>query len=336
MLPPTDPKQKPEFRRRPVYFVGEQAFTSTLLALVSQQPPKAYFLLGQGEIPLTDTSDRGFQKFTDAVRQNYINIVNLNAIPNTGVPADCNLLIIAAPTGRFAPSDLELISQYLQEGGRLLVLLGYYPGAPPCGLEKILQPWHVEVADDVVQDFDYATTPGGPDIKVYQFGKHPVVNSVSWLLMQVYQPHPVIPLSTGQSANAPLVTPLFYSSPGGTLMVNTGEGPHSYPLACAVEEKPVAGVTHPRGTTRMIVVGDAAFLGNRMIESGGNQDFLSASLNWLCDRPTLVEGIGPRPVTDWRLMITRREQRELNWLLLGALPGAVLVFGWFVWLVRRK
>jgi hypothetical protein len=35
-------------------------------------------------------------------------------------------------------------------------------------------------------------------------------------------------------------------------------------------------------------------------------------------------------------MITRREQRELNWLLLGALPGAVLVFGWFVWLVRRK
>ena len=128
MLPPTDEKQKPEFRRRPVYFVGEQAFTSTLLALISQQPPKAYFLLGQGEIPLTDTSDRGFQKFADVVRQNYIDIVNLNAIPNTGVPADCNLLIIAAPTGRFDPSDLELISKYLQEGGRLMVCSGIIRG----------------------------------------------------------------------------------------------------------------------------------------------------------------------------------------------------------------
>jgi hypothetical protein len=26
----------------------------------------------------------------------------------------------------------------------------------------------------------------------------------------------------------------------------------------------------------------------------------------------------------------------LRWLLLGALPGAVLVFGWLIWLLRRK
>jgi len=36
------------------------------------------------------------------------------------------------------------------------------------------------------------------------------------------------------------------------------------------------------------------------------------------------------------LQITQREQRQLGWLLLGALPGAVLFFGWIVWFVRRR
>jgi hypothetical protein len=39
---------------------------------------------------------------------------------------------------------------------------------------------------------------------------------------------------------------------------------------------------------------------------------------------------------DFRLQITRHQERQLSWLLLAALPGAVLVFGWLVWLVRRR
>ena len=70
--------------------------------------------------------------------------------------------------------------------------------------------------------------------------------------------------------------------------------------------------------------------------SGGNRDFLNAAVNWLCDRPLLVSGIEPRPVTDFHLQLTRHQQRQLAWLLLGALPGGVLFFGWLVWLVRRK
>jgi len=34
--------------------------------------------------------------------------------------------------------------------------------------------------------------------------------------------------------------------------------------------------------------------------------------------------------------MTQAQQRNVRWLLLGALPGAVLTFGCLVWLVRRK
>ena len=104
----------------------------------------------------------------------------------------------------------------------------------------------------------------------------------------------------------------------------------------AVEQKPVAGVASPRGNTRIIVAGDSIFLDNEVIEGGANRDFLSAAVNWLLDRPALLQGIGPRPVTEFRLLMTQDQRREVRWLLLGALPGAVLLFGGLVWLVRRK
>lgn len=331
-------KPELEFERRPVTFNGEQAFTSILLALENPQPLKAYFLQGHGEVSLTDSGQFGYQKFASVLQENYISVTNLNGIGSAGVPMDCSLLIIAGPDHPFEPFELQQISQYLHEGGRLLALFNYHSQAHPTGLEDLLQTnWGVEVADDIVQDFKQSTTALGYDMMVEHFGKHPVVDSLSQAALQVYLPRPVIKLTqSSHVANAPEVTELFASSPDGTLMVNRNEPPHTYPLACAVEQKPVAGVTNPRGFTRIIVVGDATFLGNVMIDSGGNRDFLNAAVNWLCDRPFLVASIGPRPVTNFRLAITQYQQRQLTWLLLGALPGSVLLFGWLVWLVRRK
>ena len=73
-----------------------------------------------------------------------------------------------------------------------------------------------------------------------------------------------------------------------------------------------------------------------MIEGGANRDFLTAAVNWLLDRPSLLQGIGPKPVTEFRLLMTQDQRREVRWLLLGVLPGAVLLLGGLVWLVRRK
>ncbi len=94
--------------------------------------------------------------------------------------------------------------------------------------------------------------------------------------------------------------------------------------------------TSRRGTTRIVAVGDDIFLGNYYIDAGGNRDFLSSALNWLLDRSQLMEGLGPRPVTEFRLQITTYQQSQLRWVLLGILPGSVLLLGWLVWLARRK
>ena len=47
-----------------------------------------------------------------------------------------------------------------------------------------------------------------------------------------------------------------------------------------------------------------------IIDGGANRDFAGYAVNWLLDRPTLLKGIGPRPVAEFRLMMTRQQQRR--------------------------
>jgi hypothetical protein len=324
-----------EFRRKPVSFSGEMTFTSVLLALQNSQPLKAYFLQGDGEGSLDDSGNFGFSKFAITLAQNYIATANLELTGEGGVPMDCNLLIIAAPTAPLKEPELQKIEKYLAEGGRLFALFNYASINRSTGLEPILQRWGVNVAYDYVKDLDNTFT--GQDVQIRKFGHHPAVNPLTQLSLQMVLPRPVSKIE-GQNpaANAPQVTELAFSSETSTLAGDSAEPPHSYPLLAAVEEKPVPGAANPRGVTRVIVAGDSIFLGNHYIEGGGNRDFVGYAANWLLAREQLLAGIGPRPVTEFRLMMTQTQRREVGWLLLGALPGAILLFGGIVWLARRK
>jgi hypothetical protein len=322
-----------EFQRKPVAFNGEMMFTSMLLALENPRPLTAYFLQGHGEPALNDSGNLGYLKFGSILAQNYIAVQNLELTADQPVPIDCNLLIIAAPTVPLSDLELQKIKKYLADGGRLFVLFNYASVNRPTGLEPILQDWGVNVFSDFVKDRNNSTD----DIVVRKFSSHPVVNSLTQLALQVIRPRCVARMDwQNPPANAPQVDELAFSSDNSVLISDPAAPPRSYPLMVAVEQKPVAGVANQRGNTRMLVVGDSIFLGNYCIEAGGNRDFVSYAANWLLDRATLLKGIGPRPVTEFRLLMTRTQQREVRWLLLGALPGVVLLFGCLVWLARRK
>jgi hypothetical protein len=324
-----------EFRRKPVAFMGEQMFTSMLLAVTSGKPFQAYFLQGHGEPSLSDSDNFGYLKFGSILAQNCVTNTDLELNGDRGVPMNCNLLVIAAPTTPLSDPELQKIEEYLKQGGRLLALFNYASIKRPTGLEPILQRWGVNVIADVVKDPDNTIT--GQDIRVRKFSQHPAVNPLAQYSLQMILPRPIERVeSPNPPANAPQVEELAFSSDKSTLAGDSAEPPRSYPLLAAIEQKPVAGVANPRGNTRIIVAGDSTFLGNFYIEGGANRDFVGYAVNWLLDRTTLLKGIGPRPVTEFRLLMTRTQQREVRWLLLGALPGAVLLFGCLVWLARRK
>lgn len=321
----------------PVAFNGELMFSSTLLALENSKPLKAYFLTGDGELSIKDSGNFGYMKFAALLAQNYILPTNLDLLGPNDVPADCSLLVIPAPTRTLPEIELQKIDTYLKQGGRLLVMFNTSSINQSTGLEPVLQRWGVNVGADVVKDPNNTIT--GDDVVVRKYGEHPVVNALAGndLSLQMVLPRPISAVDwKNPPPDAPQVTELAFSSPDSVLTYDSAAAPRSYPLMAAVEQKSTGGVASPRGATRLIVVGDSIFLGNYYIEGGGNRDFAGYAVNWLVDRPSLLQGIGPRPVKEFRLLLTQRQQREVRWILLGALPGVVLLFSGLIWLVRRK
>ena len=320
----------------PVAFNGEKLFTSDLLALESNKPFKAYFLQGDGEPSLDDSSLTGYLRFASVLRgENYIDLEPLRLLGSDEVPMDCNLLIIAGPTTAMDPSELQKISRYLAQGGRLFVLLNCSSIQQPTGLEPILADYGVNVINDEVHDpiNHYSDN----DVVVLNFSRHPVVNPLTNLALEMVRPRPVGKFAVqNPSVDAPTVTPLAFSGPDSVLVGEAGVPPRAYPLMVAVEQKPVAGVSSPRGIMRMIVVGDSYFLDNQLLDAAANRDFLGYAVNWLLDRTALLQDIGPRPVTEFRLLMTQAQEQNVRWILLGMMPGGVLALGCLVWLVRRK
>ena len=79
-------------------------------------------------------------------------------------------------------------------------------------------------------------------------------------------------------------------------------------------------------------------LDNEIFDSvPANYYFAGQAVNWLLDSPQiLLSGLGPRPLKEYKLIMTEAQRRTVQWLLLAALPGAVLFLGGLVWLRRRR
>ena len=329
-------EQDREFRRKLTAFNGERKFNEALLTVTSPKQLKAYFLQGHGEHnPRSGDELSGYLKFATILEQDDIHYEELSLAGMNRVPLDCNLLIVAGPTRGIPDAELEKISMYLDEGGRLFALFNSATRDRRTGLERVLARRGILVGESELRD--QAHSLKGADVVVGAFSQHPVVKPllVSGYNLDLIMPRPVGPAKDA-GPDAPKVEIIAASQETAVLAADPSARPRQFPLAVAVEKTGPRGVATERGSMRMIVVGDSYFLANAAIELYANRDFAELAINWLLDRSELLEGVGPRPVTEFRINMTKAQLQTVQWVLLGAMPGTILALGGLVWLRRRK
>ena len=100
-----------DFRRKPIAFLGEAAFTMALLDVTSP-PLKACFLQGHGEHRINSGDELdGYLKFASILQENHIQIEPLSLLGTNPVPIDCNLLVIAGPRETIPNLELDKIGK---------------------------------------------------------------------------------------------------------------------------------------------------------------------------------------------------------------------------------
>ncbi|MBM3876583.1 MAG: hypothetical protein FJ386_07685 [Verrucomicrobia bacterium] len=329
-----------EVRRKS--FNGEQHFTSALITLGDRTPLRAAFSVGHGEHdPGDGVNDTGYGRLLTLLNENNVEAVRMILGGTNDIPTDINLVIVAGPKLPFEPVELEKLHRYLGQGGRLLVLHHY---AANTGLEALLERWGVQSLDRHVTD--RMTLRSDASILIGNYSSHDIVRplSLAALPLQLAMPRVVERLKDYPTiSDAPQIHTLFSTTEGGEAIVDYRNGLRRdplrdrrgvIPLAVAVEKLGVKGESRASGSTRLVVAGDSFFLDNQMITSAANRDFAWNAVNWLLDRSNML-GIAPQSIREFKFNLSDDALARVRWIVLGAMPGAVLFWGWLVFIRRR-
>lgn len=324
-------------------FRGEQAFSSALQSITQARQPVVYFIRGHGERDINDRDPyTGYSAIAQQVRRDNVDVRDLLLAEARQIPVDADALVLPGPTKTLSAQEIDLLRTWLDNNGRLVILLDTGPTA---GLQELLDSWDIRVQDDVV--VDPTRTLSGLDLFVNDYGIHPITRNLRDVTSVFYLPRSVEPIpppdNVPQPADRPRVSVLVRSSSDSWAESDLEQKPMKFDrqtdrrgpiaLAVAAERGAAADLDMNLRPERLVVFGDTDFLSNGAL-SGGNTDLFLSTLNWLLEREQLM-AIAPKPIDDTRLVITQEQVNRIFWAVVVVLPGLLAVLGAGIWWQRR-
>ncbi|MCP4900454.1 MAG: GldG family protein [bacterium] len=338
-------------------FKGEEQFTSAILSLVAPEVPKVYFVTGHGEIGLdamSSVTSRTLQMLEESLKRENMEVAEVSLLSGQ-VPDDAGVLAIIGPTAQFAPHEVNLLRDFLADGGRLLVcidpLIDQSGVMRQTGLEALLADHGIGIRDDLVVDpsrrlpfFDLSA------VYLQDFGIHPITTGLEGMAALFPVARSLENLTDPQWATTVLVET---SSEGwgetNLRQLLNGEpvAPDGIdelgPVAVGIVSEPAtpaAGMAEgdesapPGNGFRLVVLGDSDFLTDAQASNAGNLTLVLNAFNWLTTREGSL-GIPPRAVDQVNLYLSSQQLRNIFILIIILLPGAAIALGILVWRRRR-
>lgn len=332
--------------------LNEGALTNGILKLTTSSAKTACFTTGEGEGDLDDAQQSdGLNEFQKGLEGENYTVKKVNLVTESGVPADCTILIVAGPTRPLVPHVIDTINEFLKHGGRVLAMLR--PLRPDKSVEqtalvKLLDNWGVSAGNNIVVD-QVVRLFAGPAL-----GLNPTVNA--------YGPHPitvgftkqtVFPMArTVDPADPPVagldavgiaktsdtswaetdLNALFLKQ---TAEFNAGadkKGPVNVAVAVTAN---LDQLKRGKGTARLVVLGDTDFADNQYIDQFFNRDFLMNSVDWLAGQSNAIT-IRPGTLRASRFNLTIQEFDLVFVLSVLLIPELLLLIGLAVWWERRN
>jgi ABC-type uncharacterized transport system involved in gliding motility auxiliary subunit len=345
-------------------FKGEQKFTSAIVELVEAKKPSILFTTGHGEPSLDAFEGRGFGRLQQFLGTDNFAIEEWASLGKTAVTPGTDLVVVAGPTQPFIAQELDVLSKFLQGGGRVLVMfdpnLSEAGRVADTGIAAWLEKWGIKAQEDVVVDpsnllpFFSAET-----IFAANYGTQPIVDALRQAKVPVVFSLARSVVAGTAPPNATLTELVSTSADGwgetdlaNLTQVQKGDGDVQGPVALGIAlelnaakpasplgeeglppEPPPAAPKGPNG--RMVVYGDSDFATNSQLDQPGNATLIANTLNWMVQRETHL-GIAPKEPDQVHLSLTPQERRLDFWLVVFGLPAVALVAGIVVTVKRRR
>jgi len=333
----------------PPNFTGEAEITSALIQLSGKSGGQIVFLAGHAERNLEENGNDGIAFAVKQLDKNGWHVEKQVVAPgaNASFPTNTAVVVVAGPHQKLSNEDLQAIQEVLDRGGGLLALLD--PGVET-GMEPLLGPWNIRMADNMVVDFqDHVASADPSSLYVTRFNAdHPIGKGMGALaaVLPTCRRIAVYMGQANQAINVLSATIMStsgngwataYQPPGQPFQVDKNrdkKGPISLAVACErYQDVAEPGKNPLQG--RMVVIGDSDFISNQYIDMAGNLNLFLNSVDWLAGRQELVS-VRPK-VGDFRMIaITTNQAKAVLWLSIAVVPGLSLLFGVLAMINRRR
>lgn len=337
-------------RSERVQELSEQAITNALLRTARQGERWISFLSGHAERDPNGQANHDLGNFGAELDRKGLKVQTLNLSQTPQIPDNTSLLVIASPRVDLLPGEVDIIRQYLDQGGNLLWLTD--PGQHG-GLDRIAEYLGISFLPGVIVD---ATTQlfgiQNPDfVLVPEYPAHPVTRELRTMTLF---PHTLglewdrrddwegQPLLSSQSR--------AWTETGamsGAISYDAASDERAGPLDIAFaltrqhdntttdSDTEASAETNSNREQRVIVAGDGDFISNAYLGNGGNLDLGLNIMSWLSNDDNFI-AIRAASAPDQTLTLSSTAQGVIGLGFLFAVPLALIGSGVFIWLRRRK
>ena len=126
-------------------FDGEGQLTSAVNYVTNDVEKTVYQTTGHGEGSLSQT-------ITDLMDKNSYILSEINMLMTDAIPEDCDLLLMYAPATDLSDDEVQLLTDYLSAGGKVMVLLGDTGAADLPNLAAVMKAYGMEPAEGYIAD----------------------------------------------------------------------------------------------------------------------------------------------------------------------------------------
>jgi ABC-2 type transport system permease protein len=326
-------------------FKGEQALTNGMIALISPERLKVYFLEGHGEPTIGTGTPLGvFKDYTE--RQN-VSAAPLSFASLDAVPSDCAAVVIVAPQVDIQEREASILANYWKANARLLVLLDAKAQTPR--LNSILKQAGVIPLDNRVLRTVRLPFATGilRDVTAEFLPKNAITKRMVGINILLPGATQSLTFDTAQSQAAGVqIWPLIQAGEefwGETDYVTDEKKGVRYDEGKDAGQPVYVAIAAARGgvkderveveSAKLVVVGNSEFALDAALNQQG-LDFLLSSMNWLLDRGQLT-GVVPKTVQHFSLHLSDAELSSIAFYTMVVLPGVAALAGLIVWSRRR-
>ena len=309
-------------------FDGEGAITSAIDYVVTDDLPQLYVLEGHGEQELP-------QNFKEQIEKENIETNTLSLLTVDEVPEDADAILIYEPSSDLSEEEIDMLYEYAEDGGKLLVIAGPTEDGILENLYSLLENYDVETCEGIVVEGNRDRYTMQPYVLLPEMSSHEITDS---LIEENYYPN--MPISQGMIINdeSGAVTPLLTTSSESFSKIA------GYDLTTYEKEEEdvdgpfaVALSIDCSNEVQIVWFSSAAFLDDmyNALSSGSNSDLAMNALSSLIGESEAM-AIRSKSLNYNYLSITDSTASLLKTLMIGVFPLTYLGVGVFVILKRRR